>query len=595
MAENKQHVLEFSKVAHDENNTLRDLPLIYNNIASDLLQDQDKPPRISHDKKDGRDGINVSLPSGVDFRIEQGRIVVNDFGMDKKKLKELLSFCYFYNIENISVPPFEDDEFKELFADADKEVAAEGKSCSFSMTDEAETLPANDNENSAAPEPVRKIKSEGLSEEELLEEKRRLAENIKDQKRVEKEQKAQKAKNKGANLDNIRSYMDGYVKANQKDLTRAYSIRSTSTGWEMLVFKDADQKRDGPQEDKKGHVNPNYEFGIRAELVPGPNGMGLHVQLLTPKMNSGEVFMWEEVLACGKENGFTHCRYEGGMQFKAKFIEACGKKLMVPTGINLKRKEWQLLIDKAKENNDDPEKLKEYYRRLSAEMKQVVKRDHITDPAHPLFKMIKDMDDRGRGVEAAAARQELRFKKFNQFYENNIMGKVVPSSPANEDPHTGLPVVKEESDAVRELAGGMAFVAVLKKYNEDPMFESLSDKEKLDFYKEEYNKQVFLIDKKLGTLMQGLDENKAADLKQRDDILSSHYKKTRAYINQIVTNLEKDYGVNIDNHVIVDMEYIPGRNRQRAALGRRALEQDGMLPTSGRDDRFPVSGRGGRS
>ena len=95
--------------------------------------------------------------------------------------------------------------------------------------------------------------------------------------------------------------------------------------------------------------------------------------------------------------------------------------------------------------------------------------------------------------------------------------------------------------------------------------------------------------------MQGLDENKAADLKQRDDILSSHYKKTRAYINQIVTNLEKDYGVNIDNHVIVDMEYIPGRNRQRAALGRRALEQDGMLPTSGRDDRFPVSGRGGRS
>ena len=98
MAENKQHVLEFSKVAHDENNTLRDLPLIYNNIASDLLQDQDKPPRISHDKKDGRDGINVSLPSGVDFRIEQGRIVVNDFGMDKKKLKELLSFCYFYNI-----------------------------------------------------------------------------------------------------------------------------------------------------------------------------------------------------------------------------------------------------------------------------------------------------------------------------------------------------------------------------------------------------------------------------------------------------------------------------------------------------------------
>ena len=128
MAENKQHVLEFSKVAHDENNTLRDLPLIYNNIASDLLQDQDKSPRISHDKKDGRDGINVSLPSGVDFRIEQGRIVVNDFGMDKKKLKELLSFCYFYNIENISVPPFEDDEFKELFADADKEVAAEGKS-----------------------------------------------------------------------------------------------------------------------------------------------------------------------------------------------------------------------------------------------------------------------------------------------------------------------------------------------------------------------------------------------------------------------------------------------------------------------------------
>lgn len=572
MAENKQHILEFEKIAYDENDELRGLPLVYGNIIANMPENEAERPKIKHERKDDKDGINVKLPSGIDFRIEQGRIIVNEFGMDKQQLKDLLKFCYFYNIENISVPNFEDDEFKRIYTIADDEVKAEGIGASFSREDENQS--ANDNEN---PMPANipahmPLDEEGLTQEELLDERRKLASNIKDQKRIEKEQKAQKKAGKdGPSLEKIRNYMDGFVKANKKDLTGAYKIRSTSTGWEMIVYKDIDQKRDGPQEDKKGHINPNYEFGLRADLVPSPDGMGLHVTLLTPKLGNAEVFMWEEVVSCGKENGFTHCRFEGGLQYKAKFIEACGKKLMVPTGLKLKRKEWQLIIDKAKENNDDPEKLKAFYNYLSIEMKKAVKKEHITDPAHPLFKMIKDMEDRARGTEATVAREELRFKKFNQFYENNIMGKVIPASPANEDPHTGLPTVEEESDAVRELAGGMAFVALLKKFSKDPLFENLSDKEKLDFYKEEYNKQVYLIDKKLGTLMQGLDENNPADLKQRDDVLNRYYKKTRAIITQTVGNLKSDLGVDIDNYAMVDLEYIPGRNAQRAEIGRRAV------------------------
>ena len=142
----------------------------------------------------------------------------------------------------------------------------------------------------------------------------------------------------------------------QKEKSKNYKISSCGNGWEMTWYKDADQKKEGPTADKKGKVNPNFEFALRGEIVSKNGKPHLQLTMMTPKYGDMADWMMEEAIDAAKSCKCTHIRFNASYQHKSKFFTACGKKLMIPTGVKLKEKDVNTMLKAAKENNDDPEK-----------------------------------------------------------------------------------------------------------------------------------------------------------------------------------------------------------------------------------------------
>lgn len=570
MAALKREIL-FDEIKRDKNDEKGGIFLLKERIDDTNAYQKEESKKVKYKayvSENRKPALDIQLPCGVSFSVEDGRISVSDFGLTSAQIKELRQFFYMNGIENFSLPNEEDREFAEKLQQAEEELAANPQSVAHGNREDAPQSSSNDNEPAS---------TEGMSKEEILAFKKAMAENAKEagKSKFIKKNITDKAPKKTVypSVEGIYEAFQAHVANTHKEMSENYRINSCGNGYELVFYADADQKRAGAEEDKKGNKKPNYQFALRGEIFKDENGRNkLNITFMTPKYGKMEDWMFDEVMNLADTNNITHLKYNATLQYKTGFFNACAKKLMIPTGVKLKKKDVEAMIKIAKENNDKTGARKDYYLRLAAQLeKNMMNEGTYADEGHPFHKTIKDLRDWAKNEQIMAA-SELKYKKFNQFYENNIMGRVLPD---NKDD------TKPKSDAVRELAAGRAYIDILTKFrdDEDKKFENLSDEEKKAFYEKCYNEHIYEVDAQLKEELKGTNPNNPKDRKLRKELTDKKYSEVIDEINSLTTNLKYDLGVDVDYPRLSKRDYmgdkdgVPNPNQGRIDKWQRVLDE----------------------
>lgn len=578
---NNEHMLFYKEIEEDEGDKMKkrhglEMLRHYVREQSKYLDEDIRPISMQAEKKGTRNGLNFQLPGNIDFRVEDGRIIFSEFGMTKEELQTVYKFLGKMGFTGLSVSANEDEPFKELVKEAYKDMAnADGYYESSPWIGDAlelETPTHSANSNSVEA-------SEGdMSDEDRILYARKMAEKAKET--VHSKPLPSAPKKVHPSVDDIDSYIETFVEKTHKYKSRNYRKRSRANGWEVIIYKDEDQKKDGPSVDKKGHYNPNFEFGLRGEIVKNSGKPQLKITFLTPKYGDMADWMFDEVMNMADTCKVTHLKFDAGLQHKSKFFVACGKKMIIPTGIKLKVKDLDEIYKAAKKNNDDPEKKASFYLFLAEQLEDNMRDEHITNEAHPFVEWSKRLRDDAKN-EAEASKAAVKYKKFNQFFEGNIMGKIYPDN--DDKPISAINNKGIQPDAVNQLAMGRAYVEFLVMYRDDDNFANSSDEVKKQKYLDLYNKNVYKFDKELDRMI-GSDEDENETLatrKDKKDLIDREYKNVNSEIKSLSTSLKNDLGVDIETPDLINRSYRRykgvDRNGNKILVNKNRIQKGRML------------------
>lgn len=543
----------FDSIIADENDNLAGMELLEERLQ-ELSESSDPDRHLEFQKvnENGKNTFNVQLPCGADFHIENGKITFSKFGLSKEELKQIYSYLNTLSISGLHFDADEPEDFKETAREAQQELIGEngayesGAFWADSFTnDNGQPTPANSN-NPPVNAGMPSAQADGLSDEERIRLTRTIAGNLKQ--KVHSKPLPETPKKVHPCIGDINKYMEDHVKNTQKYKSNNYRKRSTANGWELMFYKDADQKKEGPTADKKGKVNPNFDFGLRGEIVKVGGQPRLKMTFMTPKYGDMADWMFDEVMNMADECKCTHIKFAAGFQHKSKFFAACGKKLIIPSGINLKVKDINAIYKAAQDNNDDPKKRTQFYIRFAEQLEEQMRKQGISDEAHPFVEWTKKLRDEAR-LEPEINKSKVKFKKFNQFFENNLMDRFFEDE---NDKQTAEP------DAVKEIAGANAYVRFLTEFKKDDKLVGLTDEDKLKVFKEFYNEEVYLADKKIKEIMGDLyDKTDSASIERREKLLSNQFKVAGNKVRNLAKNIKQDLGVEVDTISLQESEYLP--------------------------------------
>lgn len=492
----------------------------------------DFPLSYEKTQENGKDGYNIHLPYGVDFRIEHGNITFSKFGLSKDELKNVYAYLAQLGISGLSFDPQEkDNTFKKTAQAAEQELKNEDGLYEMNIgngsEEEAPKLhPANSNEPQILP-----IDTTGLSEEEVLAARRQMTKLLRKNVHASIKQEEKKEEVHPC-VEDIEKYISAHVKATQKDKSDNYRKIAIGHGYKLMWYKDADQKYEGAKADKSGKVSPNFDAGLKAQIVQRNGKPHLSVSILTPKYGDVGDWVFDEAMNLAAECKTTHMRFTAAAAFKGKFFAACGKKMLVPTGVKLKEKEFNVIMKAVKENNDNCNQRAEFYERLAEQMEndyiEIWQKDK--SPNHPYLRMIKNLK-----IQIAIEKSEEKFKNFNRFYENHIMAKVYTDT--SDKPFNTFKVQRKEdkSNVAKELAMGKAYVELLTQYMDDPSMELMSHQEMQKRYIEIYNKNLYLTHKELRSELKDIKLKK--DMKE---IINSKYDEVQSMIQSIQAQVDTE-------------------------------------------------------
>lgn len=543
--------------------------------------------KLTYEKtqENGKNGYNIHLPYGIDFRIEHGNITFSKFGLSKDELKTIYGYLNQLGISGLHFDPNERDQaFAQNVKEAMEELRNEDGLYEHSYADgdsHEPTLPQPANTNI----PQEHIDTTGMTDEEALKARRDMLKQIKKNIHpvIKKEENVEEVH---PSIQDIENYITAHVKATQKDKSDTYKKIAIGNGYKLMWYKDSDQKREGPKADKSGKVAPNFDAGLRATIDTVNGKPHLNISILTPKFGDAADWVFDEAMGLATTCKVTHLRFKATAAFKGKFLNACGKKMIVPTGIKLKEKEFNAMMKLVKENNDDPMKRAEYYERFAEQLEEDLIKDWQKDknPNHPYLRMIKNLK-----IQIAVEKSEEKFKNFNRFYETNIMAKVYTDN--SDEPYNTFKVQKKEdkSNVAKELATGKAYVELLTQYMEDPSMELMSHKDLQKKYIELYNKNLYLTHKELRSELRDIRAKK--DMKE---IISSKYDEVQSMIQAIQAQVDTE---GFDKLEVPRLRKIPyydaysqERNmKNRLTKGRAIYERENSRPL------VPMGRDGGRA
>ena len=482
--------------------------------------------QLSYEKtqENGKDGYNIHLPYGVDFRIEHGNITFSKFGLSKDELKNVYTYLSQLGISGLSFDPNERDEaFKQAAHAAEQELKNEDGLYEMGIGSagaEEPSMPSPANNNT----PMPRIDTTGLSEEDALNARREMAKRLRNNVGYTIPKESPKKEEVHPNISDIENYISTHVKVTHKDQSNNYRKIAIGNGYKLMWYKDADQKREGPKADKTGKVTPNFDAGLRAQIVQRNGKPHLSLSILTPKYGDAADWVFDEAMNLAAECKSTHVRFMATAAFKGKFLAACGKKMMVPTGVKIKEKEFNVIMKAAKENNDDPAKRAAFYKRFAEQLEDdLIRSGDNSNPDHPYNRMIKNLQ-----IQIAVEGGEERFKRFNNFYEKNIQGKAILDK--NNKPIDTFKVKdkKEQPNAAKELAMGRTYVDLLSQYLDNPNMKNMSDEQLMKKYLELYNKNLYLAHNSLKEKLDGLTA-----MKEIKEAINSEYQLVQRNINAI--------------------------------------------------------------
>ena len=116
----------FDNIIADENDGLSGMDLLGERLQE--MSESDNPDwqlKYQKTKEGGKEGYNIQLPGGADFRIENGKITFSKFGMSKDELKEVYSYLNTLSISGLSFDPEEPEDFKQTAIEARDELRSE--------------------------------------------------------------------------------------------------------------------------------------------------------------------------------------------------------------------------------------------------------------------------------------------------------------------------------------------------------------------------------------------------------------------------------------------------------------------------------------
>ncbi len=477
--------------------------------------------KLTYEKtqENGKDGYNIHLPYGVDFRIEHGHITFSKFGLSKDELKHVYAYLHQLGISGLSFDSNEKDAaFEQTAQEARQELKNED------ATYEQDWAQAQEQEPSM-PQPansnVAPVDTTGMSDEEALKARRKMAKLLR-QNVLSNSAPEQKAAEIHPSIQDIDKYITAHVKVTHKDQSNTYRKVALGNGYKLMWYKDSDQKREGPKADKTGKVTPNFDAGVKA-VIENINGKPhLSVSALTPKYGDAPDWVIDEIMGLMSTCKCTHARFMAAAALKGKFLNSCAKRMIVPTGIKLKEKEFNAMMKLVKENNDDSSKRAEFYARWIEQLENDLINDWQKDknPNHPYLRMIKNLK-----IQIAVENSEETFKRFNNFYEKSVQGKIYPDNSDSPMDLYELKDPKQGSNAAMEMASGLAYVDLLAQYIKDPSMKEMSDEALQKIYLDAYNKNLYLTHKTLSRKLEGVTASK--DVKE---ILNREYQKVQKRI-----------------------------------------------------------------
>ncbi len=507
---------------------------------------------LTYEKKteDGKQGLNIHLPYGVDFRVENGEIQFSRFGLTKEELQHVYQYLHFLGFENVHFPEDESKSFKKLAKNALKDMRnkkGEYEVLSLTSTQNA-PVSANDNQKTDS-----KIKR-------LLRKIRNKPEPVILPTTPEKKEEIH------PNVDDIENFFNINIRVNQRGMKNDYRKIRTATGWKLILYKDADQKREGPTKDKSGRVNPNFDAGIRGDISMVDGKPFLTVTLLTPKYGDATDGMFAEAVGLAAACKSTHMRFKAPAGMRAKFLVACAKKMIVPVGAVIKVSDFNNMLKAAQENVDKTEQRVEYYGKLIAQLEADLQGMKDKNSDHPYYRMIKTLKGR-----IAAESCEEKFKRFNNFYEKLLQGKAILDG--NDEPVDIYKVnsSKERSNPAKEMAMGQAYVELLAQYVDDSTMKDMTDKQLLEKYLNLYNKNLFLTHKTLKEKLAGLKTPR-----EIKEAIGSEYQIVQRNINAIQAKVayegyDKLSLPKMDKYTRYDAAEAEANMQRRLRLGRNEV------------------------
>lgn len=472
-------------------------------------------------KENGKTGYNIHLPYGVDFRIEHGHITFSKFGLSKDELKNVYNYLYQLGVSGLSFDEQAKDlSFEQTAKAAEQELKNEDGLYETGFVQGASQtphIPQAANSNIATD-------TTGLSEEEALKARRQMAKQLRKNVYTSNPEQAA-AVEEHPSVNDIDKYITAHVRATHKDQSNNYKKVHLGNGYKLMWYKDSDQKREGPKADKSGKVTPNFDAGLKAIIENVDGKPHLRISVLTPKYGDAPDWVFDEAVGLAATAKTTHLRFEAAAAFKGKFLNSCAKRMIVPTGVKLKEKEFAAMMKLVKENNDDPIKRAEFYAAFAEQLENDLINDWQKDknPNHPYIKMIKNLK-----IQIAVENSEEKYKRFNNFFEKNIQGKIYLDTS---DIPLDLYEVKDPKqgpNAVKEMATGLAYVELLAEYIKNPEMKGMSDEQLRKIYLESYNKNLYVTHKNLRKKLESVSSSK--DVKE---VLNREYQKVQKNISSI--------------------------------------------------------------
>ena len=472
-------------------------------------------------KENGKTGYNIHLPYGVDFRIEHGHITFSKFGLSKDELKNVYNYLYQLGVSGLSFDEQAKDlSFEQTAKAAEQELKNEDGLYETGFVQGASQtphIPQAANSNIATD-------TTGLSEEEALKARRQMAKQLRKNVYTSNLEQAA-AVEEHPSVNDIDKYITAHVRATHKDQSNNYKKVHLGNGYKLMWYKDSDQKREGPKADKSGKVTPNFDAGLKAIIENVDGKPHLRISVLTPKYGDAPDWVFDEAVGLAATAKTTHLRFEAAAAFKGKFLNSCAKRMIVPTGVKLKEKEFAAMMKLVKENNDDPIKRAEFYAAFAEQLENDLINDWQKDknPNHPYIKMIKNLK-----IQIAVENSEEKYKRFNNFFEKNIQGKIyLDTSDIPLDLYE-VKDPKQGSNAVKEMATGLAYVELLAEYIKNPEMKGMSDEQLRKIYLESYNKNLYVTHKNLRKKLESVSSSK--DVKE---VLNREYQKVQKNISSI--------------------------------------------------------------